>query len=83
MHIVCPPPAKNLNHSRPKRNRRQRLCQILGCKQDTLWFWMNIFNSFISMHKISTWVVCVNGKHLSVSKDCLLSMQYNRRADQT
>ena len=44
---------------------------------------VKIFNSFISMHEISTWVVCVDGKHLSVSKDCLLTMQYNRRADQT
>ena len=45
----------------------------------------NIVNSFISMHKFSTprRVVCVNGKHLSASKDCLLSMQYNRRVDQT
>ena len=34
---------------------------------------LKIFNSFISMHKISTWVVCVNGKHLSASKHCLLS----------
>ena len=44
-----------------------------------------IVNSFISMHKFSTprRVVCVNGKHLSASKDCLLSMQYNRRVDQT
>ena len=35
-----------------------------------------IVNSFISMHKISTplRVVCVNGKHLSASKDCLLSI---------
>ena len=42
-------------------------------------------NSFISMHKISTplRVVCVNGKHLAASRDCLLSMQYNRRVDQT
>ena len=44
-----------------------------------------IVNSFISMQKFSTprRVVCVNGKHLSASKDCLLSMQYNRRVDQT
>ena len=43
-----------------------------------------IVNSFISMHKISTprRVVCVNGKHLAASKDCLLSMQYNRLVDQ-
>ena len=44
-----------------------------------------IVNSFISLHKISNGYhshkVCVNGKHLSSSKDCLLSMQYNRRFD--